>query len=724
MASQVGAQVSTSSLSSYPSGQETLYKSRLSVAVCLSLGNKFLSRGQFNEANDAFNSAQHFLMAPPSISPSEFRMVADQNFSKQNHTSSNLSSSSPCTPISLNHIDTYDEDECDVGPRAFNSAIVPEDVVGLDVNFLQLVIAYNKAVAYQASKNYHFSSQLYKFITSTIGSYLPSGNVDAKLAHLAMRAHNNMGHIEYNQRKEELAGIEFERALAYAQLNFSHSQMEGAQQFEIANVLSNWCRTRWMMGQVDESVYEALEDVLRIRSTHLSADHPDVAAAHFNIGRAEFSRGANKKAMKHLLCYLRVSITDNDENNGMECEPTKALIYILQLQNERKDDEISQDLVWGVRTLQEKRRSLGKIHTDVATVLNYIGTLLFRRRELDYALCFFVQELCVEERLKAQSDSRSSFHQSEDVSISVTCNNIGRILQELERFREAKHYYQRSLGDENVFLASSTMNLYSTVWYNLGLIHDKMGAFNEAIRAFRVSLKLRRAMLGHKHSDVSCLFYNIGILQMEQNLLDEATESFREALAYRHVSGKGQLNDGHVIKTLQKLSAMHKAKGNLKGALAAHQDVISILATTKDFDQCVRNKKIAIAMRDIADLHQAQGNLQLALKFASGSVDLFRSLRSSSAVDEDAMEIDTSHDGERCSVEEEISAFLLVGSLQHELCEPMIAQNAFSETARILHSNLSTIVANSATETKTKATLLPLLEVSVMLSTPSCAPEA
>ena len=59
------------------------------------------------------------------------------------------------------------------------------------------------------------------------------------------------------------------------------------------------------------------------------------------------------------------------------------------------------------------------------------------------------------------------------------------------------------------------MNLYSTVWYNLGLIHDKMGAFTDAIRAFHMSLKLRRAMLGKDHPDVACLLYNIGVLQME-----------------------------------------------------------------------------------------------------------------------------------------------------------------------------------------------------------------
>ena len=84
-----------------------------------------------------------------------------------------------------------------------------------------------------------------------------------------------------------------------------------------------------------------------------------------------------------------------------------------------------------------------------------------------------------------------------DISVSVTCNNIGRILQELGKFREAIYYYQRALKSDYCDVASqgwnskgvkglhipknrstrscpSTANLYSTVWYNLGLIHYKV----------------------------------------------------------------------------------------------------------------------------------------------------------------------------------------------------------------------------------------------------------
>jgi tetratricopeptide (TPR) repeat protein len=277
----------------------------------------------------------------------------------------------------------------------------------------------------------------------------------------------------------------------------------------------------------------------------------------------------------------------------------------------------------------------------VASLLNFIGTLLFHQRELDHALLFFQEELHLEEHL---------VDKGEDACVSVTCNNIGRILQELGRFHQAIHYYQRSLrhkfgnvplemdmfkgkgeipsiasaSSDDHDLPPATMNLYSTVWYNLGLIHDKMGAYPDAIKAFQMSLKLRRAMLGRNHADVACLLYNIGVLQMEQQMLNEATDSFREALRIRRVAATGQLNDRHVVKTLQKLSSLHKSKGNIPGALEACNEVIHILKISADFDTVSRRRKTGATLRDIAELHHARGDLNFALYTAIESVASLR----------------------------------------------------------------------------------------------------
>jgi tetratricopeptide (TPR) repeat protein len=438
--------------------------------------------------------------------------------------------------------------------------------------------------------------------------------------------------------------------------------------------------------------------------------------------------------------YLQVSSHRLKSNKKVELDPIPGLIFVLLIKNDDKDDKMSQDLVWGLRTLQDKRQDLGPKNSEVASVLNFIGTLLFHQQELDHALLFFQEELRLEEQFMGSED---------DVSVSVTCNNIGRILQELGRYPQAIYYYQRSLRhrygddffgkpasscgakgktsqcressiDEEAVgdIPAATMNLYSTVWYNLGLIHDKMGAFAEAIRAFRMSLKLRRAMLGRDHSDVACLLYNIGVLQMEQQLLNEATDSFREALRIRRVAATGQLNDRHVVKTLQKLASLHKSKGNIQGALEACEEVMSVLKASVDFEWCSRTKSMGMTLREISELHHAEGNPELALERAVESFNLLRSVRSS---------ICEEQQGEHSSsLEQETAALLLIGSLQHEACAPMEACSTFAEAARLIHSCLNSTlnVATGTISHPNAATLLPLLEVSTMLAYAHCAPEA
>merc|ERR1711935_527351 len=144
----------------------------------------------------------------------------------------------------------------------------------------------------------------------------------------------------------------------------------------------------------------------------------------------------------------------------------------------------------------------------------------------------------------------------------------------------------------------------------------------------------------------SCLLFNIGVLQMEQNLLDEATKSFREALSsYNTNDSDNKLNDDHVVTTLKKLSSMKQSKGDIKGAIEANRDVLSILSASTDFkQQRIRNRKVANVMRDIADLNQAQSNLQEALENAIYSADLFRLARLTEENDDMDIDIDDETD--------------------------------------------------------------------------------
>jgi tetratricopeptide (TPR) repeat protein len=688
-----------------------------SVAL-LDLGSKLFTEGNQDDAMSMFDAAFHVLST--SCTTQVALCTAQLQWGNQRLTQSQEKT------LIQHPVDTYHEDECDVGPRPFCKAVVPRESMHYDL--LQMSIWYNKALIHHSKNEFPQALQMYQAVVGAVTTAL-STNSEIQpndSFHLGMRAYNNIGQISYAEKAEDAALIQFETALMFAKRVVDDSSKH---RLDCAAILSNWCRVRWMMGDVGDKVLHALREVLRIRFSVLGWDHVDVAAAHYNLGMSEYVRQNNETAMSHLMQYLQVSAHRAKIGEEPELDPIPALLYVLLIKNDDKDDKMAQDLVRGLRTLQDKRQDLGPQNSEVASVLNFIGTLLFHQRELEHALIFFQEELRLEEQVVDCED---------DASVSVTCNNIGRILQELLRFPEAIYYYQRSLKPEFGQVVSggtecckidfsksielhehrevppATMNLYSTVWYNLGLIHDKMGAYADAIKAFQMSLKLRRSMLGPDHADVACLLYNIGVLQMEQQLLKEATDSFREALRIRRVAATGQLNDRHVVKTLQKLASLHKSKGNVAGALEACREVLHVLEISVDFEVSFRNRDMGSTMREIAELHHAQGDLEKALEMAAESVRLVRVWRDDGC--------NSCTDRFAC-VEQETAALLLVGSLQHERCEQTEAFKTFTEAARLIQINVLA-ATTSPSPTSSQASLLPLLEVSNLLAFAHCAPEA
>ena len=635
--------------------------------------------------------------------------------------------------LTLDAPDLYLEEEGDVGPRAFR-------MPSLNRRLQEASTIYNKALVHHARNEFNEAMRLYDQIART-----PiTRSTSLEFSELKMRAHNNIGQILYLEGiSEALALDNFSVALQISRtLPSIHS-------LDCATVLSNWCRVQFMSGDVNQAVYDGLHEVLRIRLAVLPFDHSDVASAYFNLGVTEYAQSEGQKAVGHLMKYLQIVATQACNANcnksvKMSLDPIPALIYMLLVKNEDSEDSLSQELVRGLRTLQEKRSDviMEQQPRDIASVLNFIGTILFHQRDFDHALLFFQEEL----RLEETCIGNFGMDTAEDMSVGVTCNNIARILQELQRLPEAKMYYCRSLvpdygtnikfgspgrkknmnspdlnhvgplqsGREISDLPASTINLYSTVWYNIGLITDKQGAYHEAIYAFKMSLSLRRVMLGPDHPDVACLLYNIGVLQMEQQFLKEATLSLREALRIRRVASStsassGQLNDCHVVKTLQKLATLYKAKGDILGALEAQTQIFQIQGCSSEYMSTnMRHKDMSATAREMAELYHAKNDLVLAVQKANEAVIFMRQTL-----------IDTSSGDmtEFVANKEEMSAaLLLLGSLKHETASPEEACAHFQEA--------SAAIQQAANCYSYPTELDALLEVTNRLSTCHCAPEA
>jgi tetratricopeptide (TPR) repeat protein len=627
--------------------------------------------------------------------------------------------------------DLYQEDEYDVGPRILktHTCIKTTWALGMDLSFIEAVIALNKGILHHIQGDHDTARFLYQRVITIMQHLLQQRNDETihlsnTILEMGMRAHNNMGHICYIDADEDSSLEHFDASLTFAKQLSTTSHWH---RIEYACVLSNRCRASWRNGDMSDSFYQGLHSVLLIRSESLPWNHPDVAASHFNLGVAEYARQNISQSTMHFTQYLQIaSFHAKDYNSDLELVP--ALVYILLMRHEDKEDNLSLELVRGLRALLDKRQDQGPYSPEVASILNFIGTNLFHQRDFESALTFFKEELRLEEILDEYTD---------DVRVSVTCNNIGRIFQELGNLHEAMNYYQRALekdygninnvykGKGSTMMPASaesldykdmstvdplTINLYSTAWYNLGLIHDKLRAYSNAICAFQMALKLRVMMLGDDHPDIACLHYNIGVLQMENYILNDASNSFKEALHIRRASACGQLADCHLVKTLEKLASLQKANGDVAGALEVCYEVLRIKETSAEYDAISRLTEMGMTHRAIAELYHANGDLNAALHSAVESANLLLL----------QLDNDSKNQSQIENTEQLVLSWLLVGSLFHELNEPTKAHRMFEQALE----RIECTVSNAHNEKTTNSALDSLREVTLLLTTTRCAPLA
>lgn len=508
------------------------------------------------------------------------------------------------------------------------------------------------------------------------------------------------------------------------------------QRLEKALVLANWCDLMIAMepsafeSHQSEQLYNSLLEVLTIRSNLLPTNHVDVASVQYLVGVAEYKRGHLKAAELHFENFLESA---HSLDGGYELDSLPALVYLLLIQYDHDVDPSRDPMVAEITTgLHKLQASIheSKESANVASALNYVATLLFHYKDYENALLFFEEELRIENKHALVGHGCSQ-------TISVTCNNIGRIWQELGNYSASKQYYEKSLrcwygkskitrlakGDveglsEDCLVGNmvppfehskNIISLYSTVWYNIGLVQDKLKEYAEALRAFQISLRLRRMAVGDSHPDIPCLMYNIGVILVEQEQIDEASKTFIATLQIRQQTNKGHLSDSHLVKTLEKLANLQKAHGKIVDAIKTTEHIISLQEGTSELNENELASALGSSYRHLAELYHTAGNMNASIEIAS------RSVAKSAFVLYQAKNNSGSTVNTITAVEHLTSSRLLLACLYYEVNEPLEAQSILQGAAASLEREYRSCPL---------ATLAVLGEVTNLLAYGQCAPQA
>lgn len=696
------------------------------------LGNTLYGLGNKNEALQTFTSALQLVKANGETSASaDVSATREQTCliggTQYQGLRSHYSLSHQYSP------DSYFEGECDVGPRPIHSPLHMScnELPTFDSYIIESILLYNKGIVHHSDGDHESAAESYgQALAALTQNWSPlliaSEAVMSCLSHIRTLVHNNLGQICYLDGDDRSALCHFRTALQLSkQVQIGVEDKEWT--LMIATIGSNLARTQWMTGDVrSEELFEVFQEVLRLRSLWLPKDHPDVLCSHLNLGFILYIRGDKVSAKHHIDQYYQSA-----RRTESPLDPIPALSYILLIDNEEKDDRLAVELVRTVKALLDTREDFGEINVEVASLLNLVGTILFHRRELEEAILFYKEELKLENKLAEDADG---------ISISVTYNNIGRILQELGRLNEAIGCYQQALKTDttgqfsnserltqllsdpsaavDADLSESTLNLYSTIWYNLGLIYDRMGSRKEAILAFQMSLKLRQTLFGMDHQDVACLWYNIGTLQMECQELEDAFDSLHQALRIKSL-GSFHEDPEKILSTLSRLVSLQEGRGRLEEALRTHNEILqlhysasSTPNSTDGIPTADKTPTVAIAntLFSMSELWYAQGDVALSLQLAQQSLDAL--LRS------DVL-LSPNYAQHMSGVEHVSRTMLLIGSLQHEQMDAATGQDTF----RRAHGFVEEVVRHYGTSS-IAAPLISLLDALSLVQRGACAPMA
>ena len=195
-------------------------------------------------------------------------------------------------------------------------------------------------------------------------------------------------------------------------------------------------------GEYDRAI-ELYRQVLAIYRKQLGADHPDVAVALNNIGRA---------------C-------------GRKGQYDKAIMYYEQ-------------------SLAIYRKKLGNNHPNVATVLNNIGTAYQNKGFHDKAIKYYEQALAIL-RKKLGEDHPDT---------AMTLNNIGAVYARKGSYDKAIEYCEQALAIRRKKLGNDHPDVAMAL-YLIGGLYYRKGAYDRAIEYLEQALAIRRKKLGTGHSD-------------------------------------------------------------------------------------------------------------------------------------------------------------------------------------------------------------------------------
>ncbi len=154
--------------------------------------------------------------------------------------------------------------------------------------------------------------------------------------------------------------------------------------------------------------------------------------------------------------------------------------------------------------------------------------------------------------------------------VSSINSNIGAVFYNLGKYEEALEYNQKALDLAiNYYGKENTKSIY---YFNLGRIHIQMQNFDQAMLYHKLTLSI--ALNNNNYRQIAQSYYGIGLIYEKKGKHDEALKYFEKHL--EHLANVCEENNNNLLNALNSIGVIYRQKGQYKKALEYYQKALKI----------------------------------------------------------------------------------------------------------------------------------------------------
>lgn len=164
------------------------------------------------------------------------------------------------------------------------------------------------------------------------------------------------------------------------------------------------------------------------------------------------------------------------------------------------------------------------------------------------------------------------------MSVAITNNNMGIVLNKLGRYEEAMMKYWESLRVKKLKLMKDHVNIAGTL-HNMGVVHRNKKEYDMAMACYEDALRIRTMRLGRRCAHSAATIQNMGITQRSCGEYVKALKLLNEALDInRLVLGGDSIEVANVMNDVGKV---HFCMKNFDEAMKIYDEASNILQNAK-----------------------------------------------------------------------------------------------------------------------------------------------